>query len=319
MTSEDDTQTRLRVGGWLPPYQAFPPGSDNRTSAHVNATISEVGVDTSVELSSFTKRDRRRSAALCCAAVAGLLLIGAALTHGGQRRAAPPAGSAVLLPTAPIVPVPPYGVFPTAATSPSGATAPSSPATRRPTTAVKQQLRPIGAPATTATRRPTATATRKPTRPPAPPTTRPPDPGLQAGVATSLELAGAPGYRVRHRDFRGRVDRIGPDSPALDRADSRFVVRRGLADWRCFSFESSNYPGRFLRHRDFELRLDRADGSRLFTEDATFCPQSRSQDSAVALRSHNYPDRYVTESRSLLRLNRADSATATRFFPRPPL
>jgi hypothetical protein len=97
------------------------------------------------------------------------------------------------------------------------------------------------------------------------------------------------------------------------------VVRRGLADAGCVSFESSNYPGRFLRHRDFEIRLDRAERSRLFAADATFCPVTRGHAGVVALRSVNYPERFLTESRSRLRLTRAAAGTATRFVVRPPL
>ncbi|MEU8615906.1 AbfB domain-containing protein, partial [Actinoplanes sp. NPDC048791] len=142
---------------------------------------------------------------------------------------------------------------------------------------------------------------------------------LRAGSAVSLEVADAPGYRVRHRDFRGRTDRIGTGSSALERADARFVVRPGLADGSCVSFESSNYPGSFLRHRDFRIRLDRADRTRLFARDATFCPVTSSRAGVVALRSHNYPDRFLTEDGSLLGLTPATTGTATRFVVRPPL
>jgi len=245
-----------------------------------------------------------------CAAAAGLALIGVTLTQLGDRSAPPAAGRDVRLPAAPVLPPP----VPAAGT-PSDSPSPPPPATR---TSTQPATRPAG---TAQSRRPPARTGAGPTRPPATEPTRapaaPPPPALRPGAAVGLELADAPGHRVRHRDFRGRADRIGPGSSTLDRADARFLVRAGLADAGCVSFEASNYPGRFLRHRDFEIRLDRADGSGLFARDATFCPGSRA--GVVVLRSHNYPDRFLTESGSRLRLTPATTGTATRYVVRSPL
>ncbi|MGW4943360.1 AbfB domain-containing protein [Actinoplanes sp. NPDC004185] len=251
-----------------------------------------------------------------CAALAGLLLIGVALTQFGGKPAAP-AHRGLPLPAAPAFP-PPAGLPVPAAGSRSSEPAPARSASRPPTTSAttrattaRQQRPPVAATAAT-THRSTSRPTR--TQPATAPVT-----ALKAGSAVSLELADAPGYRVRHRDFRGRTDRIGTDSSALERADARFVVRPGLADGSCVSFESSNYPGSYLRHRDFRIRLDRADRTRLFARDATFCPETRGRAGVVALRSHNYPDRFLTEDRSLLGLTPATTGTATQFVVRPPL
>ncbi|WP_433307240.1 AbfB domain-containing protein [Actinoplanes sp. CA-030573] len=151
-------------------------------------------------------------------------------------------------------------------------------------------------------------ATRPPAPPPGPPAApvraRTPRPGttppgtaptvdLDIGSTVGLELAGRPGRRLRHRDFIGRVDPIGPSSTDLERADSRFVVRKGLARGGCVSLESTNYPGYFLRHRDFVLRLDQRDRRRdsLFAEDATFCATPTRDGTAIVLESINYPSR----------------------------
>jgi hypothetical protein len=235
-----------------------------------------------------------------CAAVAGLLLIGITALQLGGEPTTPAASSDWQQPAAPAVPPP---AAPPASSAPSGPGA--SGATRTRSEVPRKPAR-----ATSVT---TTAATRPST--PAPATA----PGLRTGATIGLELAGAPGYRVRHRDFRGRADRLGPDSPALARADSRFVVRRGRADAGCVSFESANYPGWFLRHRNFEIRLDRAEQTPLFAADTTFCPETGSRAGVVALRSHNYPDRFLTESRSQLRLTPATTGTATRFVVRPPL
>ena len=65
-------------------------------------------------------------------------------------------------------------------------------------------------------------------------------------------------------------------SDALTKADATFVVRRGLADPTCYSFESRNIPGQFLRHADFRVRLGTNDNTDLFRQDATFCAQQGS-------------------------------------------
>ncbi|MFI7542124.1 AbfB domain-containing protein [Actinoplanes sp. NPDC049599] len=237
--------------------------------------------------------------------MAGLLVIGIAALQIGGEPATPAANSEWQLPAAPILP-PPFYPTPLYPTPSSG-----SPATSGVSGPVRTRSEVPREPARHA--RVTASPTRRPTSPP------PATPALRAGATIGLELAGAPGYRVRHRDFRGRADRIGPESTALSRADSRLIVRRGLADPECVSFEAANYPGWFLRHRNFEIRLDRAERSRLFAEDATFCPRGGSRAGVVALRSHNYPDRFLTESRSLLRLTPATTGTATQFVVRSPL
>jgi hypothetical protein len=325
MTSEDDARTRLRVGGWLPPYQAFPPDPGLLTPPVVYRSHPAANVATTYELSAPTKGERRRSLAVFCAAVAGLLLIGVALTQFGGKPATPPAHRGLPLPAAPAFP-PPADLPVPAAGSRSSDPAPARSASRPPTTSTttaRQQRPPVAPAATTVTtRRPTPQPTRsQPTRsqPTTSPVTTSPVAALRAGAAVSLELADAPGYRIRHRDVRARTDRIGPRSSTLERADARFVVRPGLADGSCVSFESSNYPGWFLRHRDFRIRLDRVDRTRLFDRDATFCPETRSRAGVVALRSHNYPDRFLTENRSLLGLTPATTGTATQFFVRPPL
>lgn len=140
---------------------------------------------------------------------------------------------------------------------------------------------------------------------PAPPvvtrTVRPaPAVDLNIGATVGLAVAGHPELRLRHRDFVGRVDRIDAGSSSLERADSRFVVRKGLADQGCVSLESVNYPGYFLRHRDFILRLEppsrrgRRERPELFARDATFCTSPTRDGAAIILESVNYPGRALS-------------------------
>jgi hypothetical protein len=134
---------------------------------------------------------------------------------------------------------------------------------------------------------------RRPTPPPATRTVSPtPTPDLRAGETVGLEVQRQAGFRVRHRNFLGRVDRISAASRAADRADTRFVVRRGLGRASCVSLEAVNFPGFFLRHRDFVIHLEKRDNSQLFQQDATFCPQ-RTGD-AVVLMSINFPGQGIS-------------------------
>jgi hypothetical protein len=150
------------------------------------------------------------------------------------------------------------------------------------------------------------------------PTPRPtPAPGLKVGEPVSLVVAASPDYRLRHRDFIGRVDRIGSDASPQERADSTFVVRKGLGRDSCVSFESVNYPGYFLRHRNFVLRLDRRDPSPLFAQDATFCAAPAPDGNAIVLESINYPGwSLVVHSDGVIHL---DQAEGTPFLVRSPL
>jgi hypothetical protein len=156
------------------------------------------------------------------------------------------------------------------------------------------------------------------TSPPPPRRTRPADPTPAplipaAGSRISLIPAGDSGLRLRHRDFRLRLDRIGPRSSAVDRADATFVVRSGLADKSCVSLEAVNFPGRFVRHQDFALFLHPRQPSALFAADATFCPQRVGSAGEFVLRAVNYPDRHLAVRDSSVRLSRVPVADAQRF------
>ena len=141
-------------------------------------------------------------------------------------------------------------------------------------------------------------------------------PELKVGSTVSLAVAAAPDYLLRHRNFIGRVDRIGSDASPPERADSQFVVRKGLGRSDCASLESVNYPGYFLRHRDFVLRLERRDGSSLFAQDATFCTSLTPNGNALVLNSINYPGyALVVHADGVIHLDRG---AGTAFVVRAP-
>jgi hypothetical protein len=94
---------------------------------------------------------------------------------------------------------------------------------------------------------------------------------------------------VKHDDSDDLVVTAGvtAGSPAIDKQDATWVQTAGLADPSCFSFESVNKPGSYLRHQNFQLHLQPSDGSTLYAQDATFCPEGTS------FRSVNFPDHFI--------------------------
>jgi hypothetical protein len=100
---------------------------------------------------------------------------------------------------------------------------------------------------------------------------------------------------VRHDDSDSNVviSNIASSSSATDKADATWIVRAGLANSSCVSFESANASGQYLRHQNYQLHLSGNDGSSTFTQDATFCPQSGHNGQGYSFQSVNYTNRYL--------------------------
>ncbi|MFD4636322.1 AbfB domain-containing protein [Lentzea sp. NPDC058436] len=115
-------------------------------------------------------------------------------------------------------------------------------------------------------------------------------PPLTTGTTVSLRAVSATDRRLRHQGGLAVTSVIAAGSTPLDRRDATLVVRPGLANAACFSFEPLGFPGSRLRHSDFRVRISPDDGSALFRADATFCAES-AVFGTVRLRAHNAPDR----------------------------
>ncbi|TCO54837.1 AbfB domain-containing protein [Actinocrispum wychmicini] len=92
---------------------------------------------------------------------------------------------------------------------------------------------------------------------------------------------------LRHQFGLARTDVVNNASDSLTKADSTFIVRRGLAEPTCYSLESRNFPGSFLRHANFRVHLSGNDNTDLYRRDATFCAQPSTTGGAVRLASIN--------------------------------
>jgi hypothetical protein len=86
---------------------------------------------------------------------------------------------------------------------------------------------------------------------------------------------------------------VSSSSAATDKANASWIVRAGLANSSCVSFESRNTSGNYLRHQNYQLKLAANDGSSLFSQDATFCPQAGRNGQGNSFASVNFPDRFI--------------------------
>lgn len=99
--------------------------------------------------------------------------------------------------------------------------------------------------------------------------------------AFTLESAKSPGTILSEADGLAVITATGPG----------VRVAKGLADPACFSFHTED--DRYMRHSGYRLRFDADDGSDLFKQDATFCPEDGVEPGTITLRSHNYPGHVV--------------------------
>ncbi|MET9256420.1 alpha-L-arabinofuranosidase B [Streptomyces sp. NPDC003717] len=124
------------------------------------------------------------------------------------------------------------------------------------------------------------------------------DPGsLNPGSRVSLRATTAccGGDYVRHgaADTDVVIAPVSGSSSAADKAAATWTVRAGLGNSACVSLESVDAPGRYLRHYDYRLRLDPNDGSAIFAQDATFCPQAGHNGRGYSFQSANFSEKYL--------------------------
>lgn len=84
----------------------------------------------------------------------------------------------------------------------------------------------------------------------------------------SLRSKNFPKLRLRHRDFRIRLEQSAGRGDEHFPVDSAFYMERGLADPEAVSFRSYNLPDHYIGHRDLELFIlpeDTPDLARLAT------------------------------------------------------
>jgi non-reducing end alpha-L-arabinofuranosidase len=101
------------------------------------------------------------------------------------------------------------------------------------------------------------------------------------------------GDYIRNQNGIAVIAPITSNSAEPDKGDSTWIVRRGLADNSCVSFESRNNPGDFLRHQNFALHVQPFDGTALNRSDATFCPLPSKDGKGNSFHALVYPTKYI--------------------------
>ncbi|KAJ0415796.1 alpha-L-arabinofuranosidase B, catalytic-domain-containing protein [Aspergillus carlsbadensis] len=117
---------------------------------------------------------------------------------------------------------------------------------------------------------------------------------LTVGSTLSFQ-ATTTGYTDRyiaHTDSTVNTQVVSASSSTALRQQASWTVRTGLANSGCFSFESVDTPGSYIRHANFALLVNADDGSKLFAEDATFCPMEGLAGDGSSIRSWSYPTRF---------------------------
>jgi hypothetical protein len=118
---------------------------------------------------------------------------------------------------------------------------------------------------------------------------------LTVGSSVSLR-ATTSGYTDRYLAHTGatvNTQVISSSSATALKQEASWVVRSGLGNSACVSFESKDTAGSFIRHYNFVLQVGKNDGTKAFKEDATFCPQSGLGGVGSSIRAWGYPTRYI--------------------------
>ncbi|KAI0452287.1 carbohydrate-binding module family 42 protein [Xylaria acuta] len=127
-------------------------------------------------------------------------------------------------------------------------------------------------------------------------------PAVNVGARVSFRIT-TPGFTDRYIAHDGATVNTQIVSGSSDgglKQRASWIVRAGLANSGCFSFESVDSPGSFIRHANYKLVVNGNDNSKIFHEDATFCSQAGINGQGSAFRSWSYPARYFRHYASLL-------------------
>ncbi|KAI1308371.1 carbohydrate-binding module family 42 protein [Xylaria venustula] len=127
-------------------------------------------------------------------------------------------------------------------------------------------------------------------------------PAVNVGSRVSLRVT-TPGFDTRYIAHTGatvNTQVVTSSSDGTLKQQASWTVRQGLGNSACLSFESVDTPGSFIRHANYQLMVNANDNSKIFGEDATFCPQTGVNGQGNSFRSWSYPARYWRHYNALL-------------------
>jgi hypothetical protein len=127
-------------------------------------------------------------------------------------------------------------------------------------------------------------------------------PELTVGSSISLRATTAccTTRYVTHTGSTVNTQVVSSSSPGALKKQASWIVRTGLANSECFSFESVDTPSSFLIHDNFVFVLRSNDGTKALHEAATFCPQPGLNGKGNSIRSWSYPTRYFRHYNNVL-------------------
>ncbi|MEV4132765.1 AbfB domain-containing protein [Dactylosporangium sp. NPDC049742] len=124
-----------------------------------------------------------------------------------------------------------------------------------------------------------------------------------------VTTAGLTNRYLRHSNSFARTDVLTSASADGARQDASFRTVAGLADPRCYSFESVNFPGQYLRHANLRVRIDPNTGGS-FAADATWCSRAGLAAGGTSFESYNFPGSYMRHYADNVYLARSGGANA---------
>jgi hypothetical protein len=119
-------------------------------------------------------------------------------------------------------------------------------------------------------------------------------PGLTVGSSISLRATTAccTTKYIIHSGSTVELQVVNSSSTTALQQQASWTVRTGLGNSDCYSFEPVDTPGSYIRHSNSRLLLNANDGTKLFSEDATFCPMAGLNGQGNSMRSWSYPSRF---------------------------
>ncbi|CAK4033417.1 carbohydrate-binding module family 42 [Lecanosticta acicola] len=120
-------------------------------------------------------------------------------------------------------------------------------------------------------------------------------PAVNVGSSISFRVT-TPGYTNRyiaHTSDVVNTQVVSSSSSSQLKGAASWIVRTGLGNSQCVSFESKDTSGSYMRHRNSQLHVDKDDGTKLMHEDATFCPEAGLNGQGNSIRSWSYATRWM--------------------------
>ncbi|KAJ7053427.1 alpha-L-arabinofuranosidase B-domain-containing protein [Mycena amicta] len=105
---------------------------------------------------------------------------------------------------------------------------------------------------------------------------------------------------IAHTGDTVNIQDVNSNSNNSLKLSASWTVVTGLANSGCISFLSRNTANSYIRHSGFQLFVNANDGSKLFQEDATYCPQAGLNGQGNSIRSWSYPTHYFRHFNAIL-------------------